>query len=236
MRYLIVLLMLSSFNVYAQAITETGGTLSVDVPDAGIYLPTRLDHDNQELESQSYRSTAVSTETSFHIPQDTYIRFYDPYTDNTSCQMFYTPSGTKVVISGCAFETYTVQATVLHLYPAALDTCNSGNLGRIRHQTSDNRHYVCDGSRWRLLAHAVPASVTLDYGSIPSLSCSSMTGTITGAASGDTVVCSPTTDLGGGLTWTCRMSNTDEVEVRVCNVSAASIDPVSTVFNVKVIR
>lgn len=79
------------------------------------------------------------------------------------------------------------------------------------------------------------ATLTLDFGSIAAQADAELTGTVTGAKTGQPVVVSAP-DLEDDLVATAYVSATDTVTVRVTNPSAGAIDPASQSFYVACIR
>lgn len=79
------------------------------------------------------------------------------------------------------------------------------------------------------------ATAVHDFGSIPAQSCNDgKTITVTGAAVGDTVELGPPAALEAGLTATGIVTSANTVTVRLCNVTAAPIDPASATWRATV--
>jgi hypothetical protein len=80
------------------------------------------------------------------------------------------------------------------------------------------------------------ATATLDFGSIPSSNCSELTLTLTGAFTGDSVAPGWPQALEAGLTGTMLVSGPGTVTVRLCKVTAGSVDPALQVFRATIVR
>lgn len=80
-------------------------------------------------------------------------------------------------------------------------------------------------------------SASLDFGSMASGRCSTdLTITLTGATVGDNVVPGWPATIDGGVLGMMWVSASDTIKVRVCNLTASSIDPVSQNYKVMIQR
>jgi len=79
------------------------------------------------------------------------------------------------------------------------------------------------------------ATATLDFPSIAAQTCEGMDITVTGAAVGKGVIVGAPAGIEAGLTWSGRVSATDTVRIRLCNISASPIDPASASWTVWVV-
>jgi hypothetical protein len=69
------------------------------------------------------------------------------------------------------------------------------------------------------------SSGTLDFGSIAAATCADLTQALAGAVINDTMACSFPSSLEANLDATCFVTATDVVTYRLCNPTAAAIDP-----------
>lgn len=87
---------------------------------------------------------------------------------------------------------------------------------------------------------AVPTFLTaatlLNFPSIAAATCGEQTIPLTGAATGDSVAPGWPGALEAGLAGSSRVSVANTVALRLCNVTAAAIDPASAMFRVTVLR
>jgi hypothetical protein len=77
---------------------------------------------------------------------------------------------------------------------------------------------------------------TLNFPSIAAGAIEVLTVTVTGAATGDTVILGPPSTIEAGLTWSGFVSATNTVTVRVHNTTASPIDPASASWRASVMR
>jgi hypothetical protein len=89
--------------------------------------------------------------------------------------------------------------------------------------------------RWRGKT-SVDFSAALDFGSIAAQTCAELTISATGAATDSPVAPGWPAALEAGLTGIMRVSSADTITVRLCNVTAAAIDPASRTFSGRVIK
>lgn len=87
-----------------------------------------------------------------------------------------------------------------------------------------------------VLATRLTGTGTIDFGSITDGNCLASTFTITGAVTGDAVAPAFPSTLETGLFGTMLVSAADTVQVRLCNLSGAPVDPASQTFGGKVVR
>lgn len=83
---------------------------------------------------------------------------------------------------------------------------------------------------------ALDFSASLDFGSIAAQSCSELTITVTGASANNAVAASWPVSLETGLAGLMRVSASGSVAVRLCNITAAAIDPAAQTFAGRVIQ
>ncbi|MCL6480305.1 MAG: hypothetical protein K6U02_01125 [Firmicutes bacterium] len=81
-----------------------------------------------------------------------------------------------------------------------------------------------------------PFSAALNFPSIAAQSCSALTIPVSGAAAGDPVLTAWPVTLEDGLTGLMYVSATDTVTVRLCNVTAAAIDPANQTFAGRIVK
>lgn len=97
-----------------------------------------------------------------------------------------------------------------------------------------NLYFTPHTSRKVMLTGLVKTA-TIDFPSIGIKNTSEKTVTVSGAATGSSCSCSPNTAIETGLSWSCYVSAANTVIIRLANVSAAAIDPVSKSWKVTVI-
>nr|MBP9741604.1 hypothetical protein [Chitinophagaceae bacterium] len=101
---------------------------------------------------------------------------------------------------------------------------------------SGNLEFV-DGGVVYILAKTLQKTSTLDFGSIASLSTSTLTVTLTGAADGDLVYIGvPSAAYTAGLIFTARVSATDTVSIDCYNSTGSNIDPASASFKISIVK
>jgi hypothetical protein len=83
---------------------------------------------------------------------------------------------------------------------------------------------------------ALDFSAALDFASIPAQSCAELTLTATGATVNSPITASWPSALEANLAGSMRVSATGTIAVRLCNVSASAIDPVSQTFAGRIIQ
>ena len=77
----------------------------------------------------------------------------------------------------------------------------------------------------RVLNKRIGSSSTLTFGSIAAGACKDATAYVTGANQGLVAHANPTVDVGSNLQWSARVSQQNQVLVRVCNPTSAPITP-----------
>src|SRR5204863_9447958 len=80
------------------------------------------------------------------------------------------------------------------------------------------------------------ASAVLDFTSISPGACSGSTMGMPGASAGDSVAAGWPAALESGLVGMMRISASNIVSVRVCNLSGATVDPAAAIFRATVVR
>jgi hypothetical protein len=80
------------------------------------------------------------------------------------------------------------------------------------------------------------AAAMLDFTSIPPGACADSTLSMPGASTGDSVAPGWPAGFEGGLIGTMRVSASNTVAVRVCNLSGATVDPAAAIFRATVVR
>jgi hypothetical protein len=96
-----------------------------------------------------------------------------------------------------------------------------------------------DGTNFSIVSRVgaeLRGTATLDFPSIATNACAELTMTVTGAAVGDLVWLGPPAALDVGLLSMGFVSAANTVKVRVCNQTAAAIDPVSATWNAMVAK
>jgi len=101
---------------------------------------------------------------------------------------------------------------------------------------SGNLEFV-DGGVVYILAKTLQKTSTLDFPSITSLTTSTLTVTLTGAADGDLVYIGvPSAAYTAGLIFTARVSATDTVSIDCYNSTGSNIDPASASFKISIVK
>jgi len=80
------------------------------------------------------------------------------------------------------------------------------------------------------------AAAMLDFTSIPPGACADSTISMPGASTGDSVAPGWPAGFEGGLIGIMRISASNTVAVRVCNLSGATVDPAAAIFRATVVR
>ncbi len=116
--------------------------------------------------------------------------------------------------------------------PAALLTVGASDAFQV-----DTAGAVTIGGGTAITKH-LSGTGTIDFSSIATQTCATGTVTVTGAASGDSAVATPT-PVGSGidtmnLTWSAWVSSTNTVTVRACNGTSGSLDPASQTWRADV--
>lgn len=156
------------------------------------------------------------------------------------------------LLSGQALTTNIIGSTsggILSLFPGSwvvyqgvggLPTCDASSNGGLIRLAGDSRLYYCDGTvALRLSRSLAPAAVVIDPANMLPGACTTLTGTVTGAATADvSVSVSPGAALTSGLLLgNARVSAANTVSFDLCNVTTGtSIDQPSTTFNLTVFR
>lgn len=124
------------------------------------------------------------------------------------------------------------------LSQGTVPACTSSDRGGLSTLTSDGRPYWCDGTASAAIGRSLFGSATIDPALLTPGSCSTLTGTVTGALTTDGVVINPSIDLLDGLVMTsARVSATNTVSVKLCNfLTVANVDQPSTTFTFTVLR
>lgn len=107
------------------------------------------------------------------------------------------------------------------------------------HQTNDTWTRYFNGTvwgSWSKFGFRLTATATLDFPSIPAASTAQLNVTVLGAAIGDAVAVAPPDSMALGLMVFARVSAVDTVTVRLGNITAAAIDPVSATWGVSVLK
>ena len=86
------------------------------------------------------------------------------------------------------------------------------------------------------VAQRITAAASYDFASISAQTCAEFPLTLTGAAAGDEIAPGWPATLEAGLTGVMMATSANTVTVRVCNVTASSINPVSQTFRATVIK
>lgn len=86
------------------------------------------------------------------------------------------------------------------------------------------------------VSQILTATASLNFGSIAQDNDAELTITVTGAASGDTAIVTPTSGIEADLAWCGFVSAADTVTVRLINNSAGSIDPGARTWRATVIK
>lgn len=119
----------------------------------------------------------------------------------------------------------------------SLTACSSGRKGALQTLSGDGRIYQCDGTANNRMANNLSASASLDFGTILTGASGTSTMTVTGAASGDAVVCNPTAALSSGVSVAYSyVSASNTVTVTENFIGAVSIDPAAVNFICMVTR
>jgi hypothetical protein len=84
------------------------------------------------------------------------------------------------------------------------------------------------------ITKSLRGTAIVDVASIAANTCTDVAVTVTGAAAGADCVAAPPAALPAGLAASCRVSATDTVQVRLCNVTTSAVDPVSLTYGARV--
>jgi hypothetical protein len=87
-----------------------------------------------------------------------------------------------------------------------------------------------------LAIYNLAGTSALDFGSIGDGACAALTYTLTGTAAGDPVAARWPSTLETGLIGLTRASATDTIEVRLCNLSGAAVNPASQTFGASIAK
>lgn len=119
----------------------------------------------------------------------------------------------------------------------SLTACGSGRKGALQTLSGDGRTYQCDGTANNRMANNLSASASLDFGTILTGASGTAAMTVTGAVSGDAVVCNPTAALSSGVSVAYSyVSASNTVTVTENFIGAVSIDPAAVNFICMVTR
>lgn len=111
----------------------------------------------------------------------------------------------------------------------------AGFSGVLEHNNSANRSYIFPDFTGKVAVTA-SFSAILDFSSISAQTCAEQTVTVSGAAVNDPVAPSWPATLEAGLVGVMYVSATDAVKVRLCNLTAATVDPASQTFAGRVVK
>lgn len=96
--------------------------------------------------------------------------------------------------------------------------------------------YFTPSTTRKTIMHGFRNTATLNFGSIANNSSQELTVSVPGASVGSSCSCSPSGSIEAGLQWTCYVSSTGVVTIRLSNVRGSSINPVSKNWKVSVIE
>lgn len=102
---------------------------------------------------------------------------------------------------------------------------NSGDMFRVQNALQ------IGGSAADAITESVRGTATSDLGSIATNSCTDVSVTVTGAATGDDCMSGAEGALEAGLVTDCHIDAADSCEVRVCNVTSGGIDPAEHTYS-----
>lgn len=150
----------------------------------------------------------------------------------------------------CSAQTFTATGTatsdvVTVGWPSALNAGLVGNMFVSASNTITVRLCNLSGAaidpasltyKATLAVYNLSGSGTIDFASIPDGGCLSNTFTLTGTAAGDPVVPGWPSTLNTGLFGSMIASATDTIQVRLCNLSGAAIDPASLVYKASIAK
>ena len=80
------------------------------------------------------------------------------------------------------------------------------------------------------------ASATIDFASISANTCAIQTFTLSGAATGDTVIGSWPADMSAGIIPRILISTTNTVQIQLCNVTTGTVDPPARTYGAAILR
>ena len=101
----------------------------------------------------------------------------------------------------------------------------------------DGSHlYFTSSSNRKILLKGLTNTATLDFNSIASKQSGELTVSVPNTTTGSSCNCTPMGSIENGLKWSCYVSAANTVVVRLSNITAAAIDPVSKSWKVNVIE
>ncbi len=101
----------------------------------------------------------------------------------------------------------------------------------------DGTHlYFTPSTTRKILLKGLTNSSTINFPSISASSSSELNVTVAGASVGSSCSCAPNGSIESGLQWSCYVSSSNTVTIRLSNVSASSINPASKSWKVTVIE
>jgi hypothetical protein len=123
-------------------------------------------------------------------------------------------------------------------YPlSSLSTCDATHQGVLKTLSTTGRTYACDGTTNQRVGYTLAASAALDFPSLNNNDDATLTMTVTGAVSGDAVLCSPTAAIETGLQVSYSyVSASNTVTVVLHDASGGTVDPASATYKCTVIR
>lgn len=95
--------------------------------------------------------------------------------------------------------------------------------------------YFTPSTTRKILMTGLVATQTLNFPNIGSGNTSELNVTVPGAVVGSACSCAPNTSIENGLQWSCYVSSTNSVRIRVSNVNAFAVNPASRSWKVTVI-
>lgn len=104
--------------------------------------------------------------------------------------------------------------------------------GLVWMQSSDHQLKIRDNTRTKTLPGALLGTASLSFPTVNAQSCQELTISVTSAAAGDKVALSVPPALEAGLQATARVSTTNTVTVRLCNITASNISPATGSYQV----
>jgi hypothetical protein len=136
--------------------------------------------------------------------------------------------------------TYNSTATSDSFALEATPVASPGNNGDVYLNTTTGILWLKTAGTWattgRVIPFLVSGTTSLSFGAIPDGNCAVQTMTVNGVAAGDLVQPQWPSTLESGLFGTAVATATNTVQLRLCNLSGASVTPATQTFGARVLR
>lgn len=214
-------------NTVQGAATTAGNGIYISASSSGRVSDNRVDNWNTAI------TTAADVSNAVHIVDNTCTTYAG------TSPVINQSTGTGTVVQGNNLpNNFDVAAPIrLKSYSTAgKPTAASAGTGGVLYDSTLSKPVFTDGFSWREGALYLTATATLDFPSIAAAGSQELVVGVSGAGVGETVDVGAPAAIEAGLVWNGYVSASGVVKIRVSNITAAAIDPVSASWKVAVVR